>query len=56
LIQLKSRGEADYWDFDICRIKDCYGPAEKLYSDGENSLVDVCSEHYFRLMKERDNG
>ena len=52
-MQLKSRGEADYWNTEICRIKDCYGPSEKLYSDGENAMIDVCIEHYFRLMKEK---
>jgi len=54
LIELKSRGEADYWDMDMCRIKDCYGPAEKLYSDSEHSMIDVCLEHHSRLMGERE--
>jgi hypothetical protein len=51
-IEIKSRGDIDAFNFDLCQIKDCYGPAERLYSSAEHTGIDVCLEHYFRLVKE----
>lgn len=49
MIKLKKNLEED----DLCRIEGCYGPAEKLLGT-ENGMVDVCTEHHMRLIKERD--
>ena len=51
-IEIKSRGDIDAFNFDLCQIKDCYGPAERLYSSTEHTGIEVCIEHYFRLVKE----
>lgn len=51
-IEIKSRGDIEAFNFDLCQIKDCYGPAERLYSSSEHTGIDVCIEHYFRLVKE----
>jgi len=51
-IEIKSRGDIDFLNLDLCQIKDCYGEAEKLYSDPEHPTIDVCLEHYIRLMRE----
>ena len=51
-IEIKSRGDIDAFNFDLCQIKDCYGAAERLYSSAEHTGIDVCIEHYFRLVKE----
>jgi hypothetical protein len=51
-IEIKSRGDIDAFNFDLCQIKDCYGPAERLYSSTEHTGINVCIEHYFRIVKE----
>ena len=51
-IEIKSRGDIEDFNFDLCQIKDCYGPAERLYSSAEHTGIDICIEHYFRLVKE----
>jgi hypothetical protein len=56
LINLKSRGHIDFWNTELCQIQDCYGSSEKLYSDKEHTGIDVCNEHYIRLMHEVNNG
>ena len=56
LIKLKSRGDIDFWNTEMCQIEDCYGAAEKIYASKELSIIDVCTEHYIRLMREDTNG
>lgn len=56
MIKLKSRGDIDFWNTEMCQIEDCYGAAEKIYASKELSIIDVCTEHYIRLMREDTNG
>jgi len=54
IIYLKNQTQVSGFNFDVCRIEDCYGPSEVLWSSKEGPTVDVCMEHKSRLVREEN--
>ena len=51
MLELKSQIEIQSFNYDVCRIKGCWGHAEVLWSGKETPIIDVCVEHRKRLIE-----
>jgi hypothetical protein len=53
MYRLKNNYELENSGPDECVLAHCHNIAEKLYSNGESHIIDVCLEHYDKLCKLR---
>ena len=51
-MRLKDPKSLIYFAFQICEIEECQDEAEKIYASSESRIVDLCQNHYDKIISQ----